>query len=206
MTQCVYVCLCVSISLYKFLLNCQKLFFISNFLLGIFFIYILNAIPKVPHTLPPPLPCSSTPTSWLCLKLSEETAPPTQGFGNWLLGGVTFKLSSIVVRSFLVSIGSFGHAFLSDLFLRGDQYRPTSVYTSGEAILFHGFKHHLHTDDSQIYLTLYFSLLRQGLMQSRLASNLLCSWGWPQTWVPLASSVGIAGLACATTTGQFENA
>jgi hypothetical protein len=26
------------------------------FLLGIFFIYISNAIPKVPHTLPPPTP------------------------------------------------------------------------------------------------------------------------------------------------------
>jgi hypothetical protein len=30
-------------------------FFFSNFLLGIFFIYISNVIPKVPHT-PPPVP------------------------------------------------------------------------------------------------------------------------------------------------------
>ena len=33
-------------------------------LLGIFFIYISNAIPKVPHTLPPPLPYPPTPASW----------------------------------------------------------------------------------------------------------------------------------------------
>jgi hypothetical protein len=32
--------------------------------LGIFYIYISNAIPKVPHTLPPPLPYRPTPTSW----------------------------------------------------------------------------------------------------------------------------------------------
>jgi hypothetical protein len=32
-------------------------FFFNNFLLGIFLIYIFNAIPKVPHTHPPnPLP------------------------------------------------------------------------------------------------------------------------------------------------------
>jgi hypothetical protein len=35
--------------------NCD---FFSNFLLDIFFIYISNAIPKVPYTLPPP--CSPT--------------------------------------------------------------------------------------------------------------------------------------------------
>ena len=36
------------------------LFFFFNFLLGIFFIYISNAIPKVPHTLSPtPLPTHS---------------------------------------------------------------------------------------------------------------------------------------------------
>jgi hypothetical protein len=34
------------------------------FLLGIFLIYISDAIPKVPHTLPPPLPYPTTPTSW----------------------------------------------------------------------------------------------------------------------------------------------
>jgi hypothetical protein len=37
--------------------------FLKLFLLGIFFIYISNAIPKVPHTLPPPLPYPPTPTS-----------------------------------------------------------------------------------------------------------------------------------------------
>jgi hypothetical protein len=37
-------------------------FNIYNFLLGIFFIYISNAIPKVPHT--PPLPYPPAPTSW----------------------------------------------------------------------------------------------------------------------------------------------
>jgi hypothetical protein len=36
----------------------EKIF--KNFLLGIFLIYISNAIPKVPHTLPPtPLPTHS---------------------------------------------------------------------------------------------------------------------------------------------------
>jgi hypothetical protein len=35
-----------------------EVFSFSNFLLGIFFIYISNAIPKVPYTLPPP--CSPT--------------------------------------------------------------------------------------------------------------------------------------------------
>jgi hypothetical protein len=34
------------------------------FLLGIFLIYISNAIPKVPHTLPLPLPYPPTPTFW----------------------------------------------------------------------------------------------------------------------------------------------
>jgi hypothetical protein len=35
-------------------------YFFSNFLLDIFFIYISNAIPKVPYTLPPtPLPTHS---------------------------------------------------------------------------------------------------------------------------------------------------
>jgi hypothetical protein len=41
--------------------------FFSQFLKGIFFIYISNAISKVPHTLPIPLPLLSyppTPTSW----------------------------------------------------------------------------------------------------------------------------------------------
>jgi hypothetical protein len=45
----------------------EKLIFLKifiYFLLGIYFIYISNAIPKVPHTLPHPLPHSPTPTSW----------------------------------------------------------------------------------------------------------------------------------------------
>jgi hypothetical protein len=42
----------------------NSLFF--SFLLGIYFIYISNAIPKVPHTLPYPLPHPPTPTSWPC--------------------------------------------------------------------------------------------------------------------------------------------
>jgi hypothetical protein len=37
---------------------------LSLFKLGIFFIYISNAIPKVLHTLLPPLPYPPTPTSW----------------------------------------------------------------------------------------------------------------------------------------------
>jgi hypothetical protein len=38
-------------------------FDITFFKLGIFFLYISNYIPKVPHTLPP-LPYPPTPTSW----------------------------------------------------------------------------------------------------------------------------------------------
>jgi hypothetical protein len=39
--------------------------FFSIVLLDIFFIYISNAIPKVPYTLPPTLlPFTLTPTSW----------------------------------------------------------------------------------------------------------------------------------------------
>jgi hypothetical protein len=40
--------------------------FFLHFLLGIYFIYISNAIPKVPHSLPDPLPHPPTPTSWPC--------------------------------------------------------------------------------------------------------------------------------------------
>jgi hypothetical protein len=49
--------LCTSISFF---------FPFSNFLLSIFFIYISNAIAKVPHTFTPPapLPYPPTPTSW----------------------------------------------------------------------------------------------------------------------------------------------
>jgi hypothetical protein len=38
--------------------------FCCYFLLGIFLIYISNAIPKVPHTHPPPLPYPHTPPFW----------------------------------------------------------------------------------------------------------------------------------------------
>jgi hypothetical protein len=38
----------------------KRAFLLKNFLLGIYFIYISNAIPKVPHTLTHP----PTPTSW----------------------------------------------------------------------------------------------------------------------------------------------
>jgi hypothetical protein len=34
------------------------------FLLGIYFIYISNAVPKVPHMLPHPLPHPPTPSFW----------------------------------------------------------------------------------------------------------------------------------------------
>jgi hypothetical protein len=37
----------------------------SNFFFGIYFIYISNAIPKVSHMLPHPLPHPPTPNSWL---------------------------------------------------------------------------------------------------------------------------------------------
>jgi hypothetical protein len=40
------------------------LFFL--FLLGLYFIYISNAISKVPHMLPYPLPHPPNPTSWPC--------------------------------------------------------------------------------------------------------------------------------------------
>ena len=39
-------------------------FFFHFFKLGIYFIYISNAIPKVPYTLSHPLPHPPTPTSW----------------------------------------------------------------------------------------------------------------------------------------------
>ena len=42
----------------------EKSSFIIFLLLGIYFIYISNAIPKVPYTLPHPLPHPTTPTSW----------------------------------------------------------------------------------------------------------------------------------------------
>jgi hypothetical protein len=69
-TVCLFVCLLetVSWSIYQALLKlmivqlyipeCNELSFFFLFLLDIFFIYISNAIPKAPYTLPPP--CSPT--------------------------------------------------------------------------------------------------------------------------------------------------
>ena len=51
---------------WKYLLIIHYHIFLSIFLLGIYFIYISNAIPKVPHMLPHPLPHPHTPTSWPC--------------------------------------------------------------------------------------------------------------------------------------------
>jgi hypothetical protein len=49
------------IVVFRYMENIRKPFFIYFvFLLGIYFIYISNAIPKVPH----PLPHPPTPTSW----------------------------------------------------------------------------------------------------------------------------------------------
>jgi hypothetical protein len=55
---CVWgVCVCAGVFLFSFLF--------LDFLLDIFFIYISNAIPKVPYTLPAALlPYPLTPTSW----------------------------------------------------------------------------------------------------------------------------------------------
>jgi hypothetical protein len=50
-----YLCFCFFVCLFV------CLFFLLK--LGIYFIYISNAIPKVPHTLPHPLPHPPTPTS-----------------------------------------------------------------------------------------------------------------------------------------------
>jgi hypothetical protein len=41
----------------------QEQFLVLLTLLGIYFVYISNAIPKVPHTLPHPIPHPPTPTS-----------------------------------------------------------------------------------------------------------------------------------------------
>jgi hypothetical protein len=46
------------------LLSLLTLKFLLFFLLGIYFIYISNAIPKVPHMLPHQLPHPPSPTSW----------------------------------------------------------------------------------------------------------------------------------------------
>lgn len=39
-----------------------------------------------------------------------------------------------------------------------------------------------------------FILLRQGLLQTRMAMHLLCNWGWPYTAGPWASTSGVLGL------------
>jgi hypothetical protein len=49
---------------YRYLVLFVCLFVLLFFLLGIYFIYISNAIPKVPNTLPHLLPHPPTPTSW----------------------------------------------------------------------------------------------------------------------------------------------
>jgi hypothetical protein len=48
----------------NFYIFLNYILFIIIFYLGIFLIYISNAIPKVPHTLPPPFPYPPTPTFW----------------------------------------------------------------------------------------------------------------------------------------------
>jgi hypothetical protein len=61
---------------------------INYFLLGIFFIYISNAIPKVPHTLPRPPDCKLVQPHWksiwwflrkLDIVLPEDPAIPLLG-------------------------------------------------------------------------------------------------------------------------------
>ena len=49
--------------LFIYFFLCKHSFFF-HFLLGIWLIYISNAIPKVPHTHPPPLPYPPTPPFW----------------------------------------------------------------------------------------------------------------------------------------------
>jgi hypothetical protein len=75
---CLFVCLFVCILC--------LLFWFFPFLIDIFFIYISNAIPKVPYTLPPDLlPNPPTPTSWHSPVLGHmifeipRTSPPTDG-------------------------------------------------------------------------------------------------------------------------------
>jgi hypothetical protein len=47
-----------------YILGNMWFFFFFHFLLGIFLIYISNAIPKAPHTQPPQLPYPPTPPFW----------------------------------------------------------------------------------------------------------------------------------------------
>jgi hypothetical protein len=59
--------------------------------IGIFFIYISNAIPKVPLTLPTPLPYPPTPTSWSwcspVLRHIKFARPMGLSFHWWLMPG-----------------------------------------------------------------------------------------------------------------------
>jgi hypothetical protein len=54
--ECLYI---LRIYLFIFILKTECFIFFLQFLLGIYFIYISNAIPKVPHTPPTPLPTHS---------------------------------------------------------------------------------------------------------------------------------------------------
>jgi hypothetical protein len=62
-------------------------FFLFVCLLGIYFIFISNAIPKVPHLLPQPLPHPPTPTSWPwrspVLRQIKFTRPMDLSFHWW---------------------------------------------------------------------------------------------------------------------------
>jgi hypothetical protein len=66
---CVCVCVCVCVFIYLFLPHCGDWYLWYSFflLLGIYFIYISNAIPKVPHTLPHPFPHPPTHSHLLAL-------------------------------------------------------------------------------------------------------------------------------------------
>jgi hypothetical protein len=73
--------------------NLLTLYFLI-FLLGIFLIYISNAIPKVPHTLPPtPLPTHSHFSYWMDHRApnggARESTQGAKGICN-PIGGTTF--------------------------------------------------------------------------------------------------------------------
>jgi hypothetical protein len=61
------------------------LFFLKKILLDIFFIYISNAIPKVPYTLPPtllPYPLTSTSWPWHTLVLGHIMFAKPRGLSS----------------------------------------------------------------------------------------------------------------------------